>query len=143
VRAPTWPWDGADIGEHRFRYGLAVFEDACVVPPLAERFNHPLTLSAGAKGGGIDLSGLVALSHDGIAIEAIKRAEDNDALIVRLWERNGTRCDVRVTCAPEVTGAMVCDLLETPQDTVVLTQGTLTLGFAPFEIKTLRLDWTG
>lgn len=142
LRAPTWPWDGADIGEHCFRYGLAVFENSETLPPLAEQFNHPLAVSGHAGGKPVDLSGLVILSHDGVAIEAIKRAEDSAALIIRLWERNGNRCDVNVTCASEITAAQTCDLLENVEQVLTMDDSTVKLHFTPFEIKTLRLDWT-
>jgi len=142
LRAPTWPWDGADIGEHNFRYALSIFEDASEVPPLAERFNHPLTASRGEKSEkNLDLSSLMQLSHEGIAIEAVKRAEDSDALIVRLWERNGARSNVDLTLASDFTGAATCDLLENSEGPLAIEGGTIALCFAPFEIKSIRLNW--
>ncbi len=135
LRAPTWPWDGADIGEHRFRYGLMPFRVLAEVPPAAEGFNAPLEARAG---GGT--ASLAQLDTAGIAVEAAKRAEDGKAVILRLWEREGRRQEARLTPGFATAKASEADLLEIPQTPLALENGTIALTFAPFEIKTIRLE---
>ena len=143
LRAPTWPWDGADIGQHQLRYGLFVHHGQQAVPPVAEAFNQPLELLAGQGAGApADLTSLVCPDTPAIAVEAIKRAEDSEALIVRLWEREGRRRTARIALAAEVTAASLADLLEQPLEGLAITDGGVSLDFKPFEIKTLCLKWT-
>ncbi len=140
LRAPTWPWESADIGTHHLRYGLFVHGGTAEVPAVAEAFNHPLTVLPGqGAAGGQSLSGIAMPDNDAIAIEAVKRAEEGDALILRLWERHGQRQVTRLTLAPEIAGVALADLLEQPGEDLVLEDGAITLSFRPFEIKTLLL----
>jgi alpha-mannosidase len=140
LRAPTWPWDGADIGEHRFRYALALYTDRAEIHARAEAFNHPLRPN-GQAGARSDLSPLLSVLRGSIAIEACKKAENNADLIVRMWEREGRSSDVQLVLAPEVTRAALCDLLEEAGEVLTLSERILDLRFAAFEIKTLRLGW--
>ncbi len=133
LRAPTWPWDGADIGEHRFRYGIAPFETLEHVPGLADGFNDPLVAVPGRGAA----PGLVTLP-DGIALEAVKLAEDGSDVIVRLCERFGRRQQVDLTFDPIVAMVHDADLLEVPGEQV---DGPV--DFGAFQIRTLRLTIKG
>lgn len=142
LRSPTWPWPEADQGEHRFRYAMMLHHggDMAVVSEAAERFNHPMTLvAATGDATGADLSGLVRADNPAIAVEAIKRAEDGDDLIVRLWERSGGRQASSVRFAPEIAAVAETDLLERESAMLGMDGQEIRLDFAPFEIKTLRL----
>jgi len=138
LRSPTWPWPEADIGEHKFRYGVMLFQDLAEVPPVAEAFNAPLrSIGPGAP---VEIDGLITLGGDAIALEAIKKADDGSDIILRLWDRSGGRQVVSPLFAPQVVAFAECDLLEQPaEDWRVVSDAQLI--FAPFEIKTLRLRW--
>ncbi len=142
LRSPTWPWPDADQGEHRFRYGVLLHQGFAKgeVQSVAEAFNHPLTAVAGA-GAGKDshLSSLVRLDNKAIVAETLKRAEDGDGLILRLWERQGAHQTTTLELAPEIVAAAETDLLEENPRSLGIVEGALALDFAPFEIKTLRL----
>lgn len=141
LRAPTWPWDGADIGTHHLRYGFMLHHGIEAVPAVAEAFNHPLVLRSGGDGDGADLSSLVTPKADGIAVEAVKLSEDGTALIVRLWERFGRSQQAQITLASDILSADLADMLENSQETLELAGSDVALSFKPFEIKTLRLTW--
>ncbi len=142
LRSPTWPWPEADQGEHRFHYGLLVHHGLAEssVSEQAEAFNHPLSLIAGSgPDKACDLGSLVRLDNSAIVAETLKKAEDGDDLILRLWERRGARQRVRLCVAPEIVALGETDLLEeNPRDLALVDTG-VSLEFAPFEIKTLRL----
>ncbi len=142
LRSPTWPWPEADQGEHRFRYAMLVHDgaDACVVSEAAERFNHPLAVVAATGGAApANLSGLVRPDNPAIAVEALKRAADGHGLIVRFWERGGRRQVTDIHLAPEISAAVETNLIEEKQAVLDISDATVQLAFAPFEIKTLRL----
>ncbi len=139
LRAPTWPWDGADIGEHHLRYGLFLHGDISEVSPVAEAFNHPLCALPGKGSGSPSLQSVASPDNPAIAVEAVKRAEDSDAIVLRLWERNGTRNSTQITLAPEVISAEIANMLEQTEQILELQEHKVTLAFQPFEIKTLLL----
>lgn len=139
LRAPTWPWDGADIGAHRLRYGVYLYNDPDEVPQVAERFNQPLQVRDASAD---QARSLVDIDTPAIAIESIKKAEDGTAVIVRLYERFGRRCTGTLALAPEVTSAHFTDLLESEGDALDIASDAISLTFSGFEIKTLKLEWS-
>ncbi len=139
LRSPTYPWPEADQGEHRFRYAVMIHDgDKLAVHEAAEDFNLPLRLIDGGEGGGT-LSPLLSIETPGIALEAMKQAEEGDGIIVRLWEVTGIRRIARIMIDPAIRAAELVDLLEQNGRPLPLEGGALTLAFAPFEIVTLIL----
>lgn len=138
LRSPTYPWAEADQGEHRMRYALMPHGgDKVKVHEAAEDFNLPLHIAAGE--GTSSLSSLVSIETPGIALEAAKRAEAGDGVILRLWETSGTRREARITLHSDVRAVEITDLLEEGSTPLTLNGAELTLDFKPFEIITLKL----
>lgn len=140
LRSPTYPWTEADQGEHRFRYALLVHGgEKLAVHEAAEDFNLPLRLVHGrGEASGFDAP-LVTMETEGVSLEAIKRAEDADGVIVRLWETCGRRRQASLRLHPRFVRAELVDLLEEGGKPLELAENRLTLAFKPFEIVTLRL----
>src|SRR5262249_16179912 len=57
-------------------------------------------------------NGLVAVDTPQVRVEAIKRAEDSDAVIVRLYEAWGRACTAKLTTSLPASPLWLCDLLE-------------------------------
>ncbi|MBB4120622.1 alpha-mannosidase [Martelella radicis] len=141
LRSPTYPWPDADQGEHRFRYAIMPHEGLGQVSVAAEAFNHEFMPAAGCgESSGGSLSSPLSIESEGIAIETIKRAEDGGGLVVRLWERNGARRTARLSFDAAVGKVGEVDLLEEAVVDLHPEAGILELDFAPFEIKTLKLE---
>jgi alpha-mannosidase len=81
---------------------------------------------------------LLSLSGEGIAIEAIKRAEDGRGTIVRLYETRGRRAEGRLVGS--FRSAVEVDLLEENPRALPLDDHAVALSFAPFEILTIKLE---
>ncbi|WP_169749066.1 alpha-mannosidase [Martelella endophytica] len=142
LRSPTYPWPEADQGEHRFRYGIMPHHgiDGSAVSMAAEAFNHPLNLIAGKGAGAAGvIAPPLAVDNPAIAVEAVKRAEDGDGLVVRLWERHGAQQTTAIAFSAEIVDVTEVDLMEEAPVALPLEGGEARLTFAPFEIKTLRL----
>jgi alpha-mannosidase len=144
LRSPTYPWPEADQGEHRFRYSLMVHGgDKDAVHRAAEDFNMPLRIVEG--GSDVNRAGLtapvslLAVSTDGIAVEAVKAAEDGAGVIVRLWETTGRHRAGKIELAPDIIDVAVVDLLDEVVEALIIEQGALRLSFKPFEIISLKL----
>jgi alpha-mannosidase len=140
LRAPAHPDPHADRGSHRFTYALMPhrgdFRQAGVIA-AAEDLNAPLRMvqEAGDRAAG----SLVEVDSPEVVIEAIKRAEDSDAVIIRLYEAWGGRCSTRLRTSLAVKRALLCDLMEREREELTVRDGQLDLAFRPFKILTLKL----
>jgi alpha-mannosidase len=142
LRSPTYPWPHADQGEHHFRYALFIHDgDKNAVHEAAEDFNMPLRLVHGAAiAADTPQASLVEVKTKGITLEAVKRAEDDDGVILRLWETTGTRRSANVVLDARFKQAKIVDLLEEGGEAFALDADGLVLTFMPFEVITLKLS---
>jgi len=142
LRAPTHPDPTADRGQHRFMYALMPhprdFREAGVIA-AAEDLNAPLRIVRGNLTEG-ERRSLVEVDSPQVVVEAIKRAEDSDATIVRLYESWGGRCTARLRTTLPASRAFLCDLLEREREELKVSDGVIELELAPFKILTLKLQ---
>jgi alpha-mannosidase len=142
LRAPTHPDPTADRGRHRFTYALMPhpgdFREAGVIA-AAEDLNVPLRVVHGTLPAEPRRS-LVEVDTPQVIVEAIKRAEDSDAVIVRLYEAWGRRCRARVRITLDASRAYFCDLLERNIEELRVRDGLVELDLTPFKIVTLKLQ---
>ena len=74
-----------------------------------------------------------------IVIETVKRAEDGNGIIVRLYESQRRRGPVTLSTNFQLASAWRTNLLEQNQDELVVTDGRVSFSVHPYEILTLRL----
>ena len=82
---------------------------------------------------------LVLHRHPGLLVDTVKRAEDGDELIVRLYEAHGGRGTARLRVGVPFTEAWFTNLLEDRLGPPRSTATRSSIPFRPFEIVTLRL----
>ena len=82
---------------------------AAEVTADALRFNAPLLVRPGAAARRSFLS-----VDDGLLVDTVKRAEDGDGLVVRLYEPHGGRGTARLRVGFPFAGAVLWNLLEEP-----------------------------
>ena len=144
LRGPTHPDPDADLGLHEFTYALMPhpgdFREAGVIE-AAEDLNAPLLLATGNPPAGSSRS-LVEIDTRQVIVEAIKRAEDSDAVVIRLYEAWGGSCRARIKTTLPAKRAWLCDLLERERTEVEVRNGELVLELTPFKILTLKLEIT-
>ncbi len=142
LRGPTHPDPTADLGGHQFTYALMPhpgdFRKAGVIE-AAEDLNAPLLPAHGNPAAGSSRS-LIEIDTREVIVEAIKRAEDSDSTIVRLYEAWGERCKVRLRTTLPASRAFLCDLLERNREEVAVHDGVIDLELTPFKILTLKLE---
>ncbi|HEY6889371.1 MAG TPA: glycoside hydrolase family 38 C-terminal domain-containing protein [Solirubrobacter sp.] len=131
LRAPRLPDPEADRGRHSFAYALLPhaggWQDAGVVEE-ATRFNSPI------RWGGLAPGSLASVTG-GLVLDTIKRAEDSDALVLRLYEPHGGRGTARIRVP--ATTARRADLLEQPGERLELDGGEIVVPYRPWEIITV------
>jgi alpha-mannosidase len=142
LRGPTHPDPTADLGGHQFTYALMPhpgdFREAGVIE-AAEDLNAPLLPAHGNLPAGSSRS-LIEIDTRQVMVEAIKRAEDSDAVIVRLYEAWGKPCRAKLRTTLPARRAWLCDLLEREQTEVEVRNGEVKLELTPFKILTLKLE---
>lgn len=136
LKSAKYPDLHADMGEHDFTYALFPHAGGFIEGKTIEeaaRFNLPTDVLANrvAK----DAKQLVSVSADAVQIDAVKKAEDEDCLIVRMHECKGSRVTFMVDSEYLVKRLVRCNLLE--EDGTVLESNKLKL--KPFELCTLKL----
>jgi alpha-mannosidase len=140
LRSPKSPDPEADMGRHKFRYALlphaGSFREAGVIEE-AHRFNAPLHLRS-TDAASTEVS-FFDVDRPNVIIDTIKKAEDSDAIIARLYEAHGSRTTVRFGSSLPVKRASLCNLPEEDDRPLVWTNDGVELTVTPFQILTLKL----
>ncbi len=145
LKCGTYPDPEADKCKHTFTYALVPhagdFRAAGIVQQ-AYLLNQPMTARRVQQQSGTlpDSFSLLTADCDNVLIETVKKAEDSDAVIVRLYEAYNKRCTVTLTAGFDIQKASICDLLENETETLSANGNKITLPVKPFEIITLKLE---
>ncbi|SDU27273.1 alpha-mannosidase [Verrucomicrobium sp. GAS474] len=140
LRAPKSPDPEADMGVHRFRYALYPHANGPQlggVIPEAAAFNQPLQVSA--TGAAPGAKGFFASTNPAVVIDTIKKAEDSDDLVVRLFESHGAHQNATFRSAFPIAKAAKVNLLEEGGKAVPVGKEGIKLALRPFEVVTLKL----
>lgn len=145
LRAPKAPDPICDMGVHRFTYVLLPHFDQVQhsdVVAAAYALNAPLRHAHLTPGPGQDgeLPRLISIDTRNLVVESVKKAEDSNRIIVRLYECHNTRGSAELFCARPVKTAWLTDLNERPIKELELNDGLVAVDFKPFEIITLMLE---
>ena len=173
LKSAKYPDTEADMGEHEFIYALYPHEGAVTEGGTMEeacRLNAPALVVSGGFRATKRIIRVEETAPDatGVQIDAVKKAEDEDCLIVRMHECRGGRRRVRISSDYPVERIVPCNLLEHDLATegapgceagadakaeaetgavlgerepgcAPVSAGTAELIFHPFEIKTLKI----
>lgn len=128
-----------DQGEHSFTYSLLPhkgdwYEGKTVQEAMD--LNIPAYVAEGSAQS--NEYTFLSASASNVTVDAVKQAEDDSGIIVRIHEHGGARGEITFTSDQHFSTCMECNLLEEPEKE--LTAGSaLSLHFEPYEIKTLKL----
>ncbi|GAA3764408.1 alpha-mannosidase [Terriglobus aquaticus] len=147
LRSPTWPDPDADRERHQFSYALfphaGTWKEAGSVEHGYE-FNYGLRAMQVDRHEGDWKSehSFVAVDAKNVTVTAVKKAEDGDALIVRMYEWAGERGMVRVMLPSGATGATVANLMERPEGGALNVSGNaVEVPVEPYQIQTVRITY--
>jgi alpha-mannosidase len=145
-RSPTAPDPTADQGRHEFIYSLlphaGKWQDSDVIRE-AYALNDPLMLWLVPPNPGGDLPvdhSWASVEPDHVILETVKKAEDENAWILRVYESKQYRSNtVKITFGQPIERAVETNLLEEEEAYVTYHKNQLTFAIKPFEIKTFKL----
>jgi len=99
----------------------------------AIRFNAPLRRTA-------PVDSFAAVDDPNLVLDTIKRAEDSDAIVLRLYESHGGRGLARVRVAAPFASARRANSLEDEGDALELDGGSIVVPYRPHELVTVMLS---
>ena len=144
LKSGTHPWTETDQEEHFFTYSIyphrGTWKEAHTVQKAYE-LNQPLYTKVCEKHEGIleDALGLVKVNKDNIMIEVIKKAEDTDHLIIRMYEFFNSRTKATLEFSMEIEEAFECNLMERNLEEAKFEGEKIEFTINPFEIKTFKV----
>ncbi len=145
LRSPVDPDPKADEGEHDFTYALYPHAWTWRNGTVQEGFelNSPLlAFAAPANKGALPPSDAFAsLDVDHVLIDTIKRCEDSNALIVRVYEAYGQRGPVALTFGHKPRQVAECDLMEENDTPMKVKGATIRFDVTPFEIRSFKVTF--
>jgi alpha-mannosidase len=141
LRSPTDPDPEADQGEHRFAYSLLPHAGGVGATTIAAGYalNDPLIMAEGQPGNGTQVGSLVKVNRANIVVETVKRAEDGNGVILRLYESQRRRGPVTLTTSFNLAHVWRTNLLEENREKLEPAGNQVTLSVTPYQILTLRL----
>ncbi|WP_425465527.1 glycoside hydrolase family 38 C-terminal domain-containing protein [Paenibacillus hemerocallicola] len=139
IKSAMVPDEQADVGPHEFTYSLLAHRgDWRTAGTVKEAWalNNPIAAVPGelAK----PASSLFSIDADHVMIDAVKKAEESDAVIIRLHEYMGARGTITITSDFEISAWQETDLLERSIGDLS-TEGKIRLEIRPYEIKTVAI----
>ncbi len=144
LRSPMYPDALADEGEHRFTYSLYPHAGAWPSSDVVNEafaLNSPLIVTGGGQGEAE--FGLVAAEGLPIALGSLKLADEDEGLILRVYEPHGGRGEVTLRFSRSVQRVERVNLMEEPETSKEAPEleggDSVRLKLGPFEIATLRL----
>lgn len=144
---PGQPHHGyTDQGEHTFSYALYPHpgnHTAGQVARAGYEFNIPLrqVVTDAHRGSHPASASFLSVGADNVIVEAIKKAEEGDGIIIRMYEAShaGVKSGLTFGIAPESVEEV--NLMEETLRQLPFQGRSLVLDFAPYEIKTIKVQF--
>lgn len=140
IKSGIEPNPVTDQEEHFFTYALyphgGDWREGGTVQE-AYRLNQPALCVRGA--GEAQTYSLAATEHPNVMLETVKRAEDGDGWIVRLYETDNARTASALRWSRPVSSVEECNCIEEPVAPAACENGRIPFVIKPYEIKTFRI----
>jgi alpha-mannosidase len=147
LRAPTWPDPEADQGHHHFHYAIyphaGTWKDALTVRHGWE-YDYPLqAVVTTAHAGSLPAEhSFASVGPENVVLTAVKKAEDANGLIFRVYEWAGKETTAEFHVPPGAADATVTNLMEQPEgEPLKIVDNVVKVPIHPYEILTILLHY--
>lgn len=135
----------ADQGEHVFTYSLYPHTGDCQQAQAVRRgyeLNYPLlAIAAEAHKGALDPAGsFIKLSSGNLILSVVKKAEDSNSQIIRLYETDGKETQDNIQFDRPIQKAYEVNLMEEKGKELPIVKNAIIVNVKPFEIYSLRVE---
>ena len=147
LRSPEWPDPHADEGHHEFTYSLyphgGGWKDALTIRRGYELNYKLISVPSDKHQGKLPAErSFLQTKSDNVIVTAVKKAEDDDALVLRFYEWAGKQGDVAIQVPAGATSASETDLMERRLGNLSIANGDVLVPTKPYEIKTVRVQFS-
>jgi len=145
LKAPTDPNPVADRGEHTFKYVLYPHKGDWRQGGTVQKayvLNKPLVASNIEKqtGKNPDAFSLISCDKENVVIETVKKAENDNSVIVRLYEAYNSKVNATLTLGTDIKKAYICDMMENVIEETEVINNQIKISLKNFEILTLKIE---
>jgi len=146
LRSPEYPDPHADEGHHEFTYSLyphgGGWKEALTVRRGYELNYKLLSVSAGTHDGILPPEhSFLQIKPENVIVTALKKAEDDNSLLLRFYEWAGKTGDATVSLPEKATSAEETNLMEKRIGDVTSKGSEVAVPTKPYEIKTIRVQF--
>jgi alpha-mannosidase len=146
LRSPHFPDPVADRAVHQFTYALYPHAGDHVeggVTRAGYELNVPLRLAkTDAHAGTLPATtSLLSVNAENVIVEAVKKAEDSNATILRLYEAHGASVTTTIKLYDTPTNGELVSMMEDSVSTLTTQDNQLSLTFSPFEIQSVKVTF--
>ncbi len=142
LRSTTYPDVEGDIGLHEFTYSLYPHYGNHLRGGVIKEgieLSRPLRLLKRRIPDGFPVKSFVTVNKDNIIVETVKKSEEGNGLIIRLYEAYGLQTVAAISFNKKYSEISETNLIERQSGKKITASNKINLTFGPFEIKTLLL----
>jgi alpha-mannosidase len=144
LHSPVYPDPYANEGEHEFVYAIyphrGTWRNGTV---QAARYLHSSLRFTKLDDLTIQPS-LLRFHGDPVELAALKKAEDSDDIILRLYEPHGSRANTTIETAGRLRTTSRVNILENSAELLAVErEHWIKLSFRPFQVISLRSEFAG
>jgi alpha-mannosidase len=144
LKSPISPNEDSDREIHEFNYSLyphcGDWKEGKVIP-MAYSFNCPMYVKLVEPQKGILPENLsfISIDKENVIVEVIKKAENSEDIIVRLYECYNKRTKVVCRLVNNIEQVNECDLMEQELSEIAPEDNRFEFTIKPYEIKTFKI----
>ncbi len=145
LKSATSPSPVADFGEHFMTYSIMPHAgDFRTGGTIEQAYSLNNPLHSVHVNGGVSILGTemsyISVDKSNVVVESVKKAEDGNDLIVRLYECHNKRSRVNMKVSGNIISCTECNLLEEQDIAVEFNGDNIKFEIKPFEIKTFKIS---
>ena len=142
IKSAVDPYPKADIGLHEFTYSIYAHEGTWKEGRTMEAgldLNVPLLVLEGELTTTTEAESFFSIDQANILLDTVKKAEDSNHVIVRLYEYMNSQSNATLTSQLPVKKAVLCNMLEEEEQELVVEDNRIQVAFNPFEVQTVKV----
>ena len=140
IKCGVEPNPNADVEVHHFTYALYPHAGTWSAEGTVREaycLNQPARVCQGGRPG--RTFSYASVSPANVVLETVKKAENGEGVVLRLYECENARTRTELTLPEGVKAAYSCNLLEEIEEELPVENGKIRFITKPYEIKTILL----
>ncbi len=140
IKSGIEPNPTTDQEEHDFIYAIYPHAEgwrAAGTVAEAYKLNQPLLVQSQAKA--LDAFSYASVSNANVIVETIKRAEDGEGTVIRMYESENAYTKTKLTVNADFKKAFICNLLEETECEASVSGKQIEVVLKPYEVVTVKL----